>query len=185
MGAAPGAATGCVLAGAAVFGAGAGGGGGGGGGGGVGAIGGGSGSDRGGGAPAPSEPAPPAAQPAETPVAGGVLGAETATKRFVRGKGALALRRAIFQVDLSKGARGKVVLVDRRTKRRFHTLSVSRVSFTARAATIRGTGLLNGRRVAFTAVLTDNGAAVRDVFVLRAGTLRVSSKLVSGNITVR
>jgi hypothetical protein len=108
--------------------------------------------------------------------------------RFVRGAGSVhALGRigsAVFSVDLRKGPGHKVTYVDAKQQVRFRSLSVRPVVFGKASATLKGTGLVNGRRVAFVATAIDHGKR-GDVFRIAWGGGRShGGVLLSGGLTV-
>jgi hypothetical protein len=78
-----------------------------------------------------------------------------------------------------------VLFADSRLHLRFRSLHIASVRFGAHAATLRGNGIANGRRVRFTAVAVDNGAR-RDVFRIAWGGGRTrGGVLLEGGLTVR
>jgi hypothetical protein len=91
----------------------------------------------------------------------GVAGAEATIRHTVRGTGFTGT--ALFRVDLSRSA-GKVLYVDPVRKITFKSLNVGTVQFVDNKATLQGVGMLNNRRVAFTAVGVHNQLPGIDVF---------------------
>jgi hypothetical protein len=109
--------------------------------------------------------------------------------RSVRGAGSVhALGRigsAVFSVDLRKGPRRKVRYLDTKQHVRFRSLALRSVVFGKTSATLKGTGLVNGRRMKFVATATDSGTR-GDVFRLAWGGGRShGGVLLSGGLTVR
>jgi hypothetical protein len=133
--------------------------------------------------PGAQEPQPqPGAQPPAPPAEGGVAGAEAQrTRHMVRGKG--AVKGARFSIDLRKG-RNKITFVSKAL--RFSVARVAKLGFSGATATLRGTGRLNGKRVAYTLVAVDRGAGRKDTVSLRLSNgLRIQGRLVYGNVIVR
>lgn len=89
----------------------------------------------------------------------GVAGAQATIRHTVHGTGFTGAGTALFRVDL-----GKVVYIDPARRLRFTSLSVGSARFVENSATLRGIGLLNHRRVAFTAVGVHNELPGIDVF---------------------
>jgi hypothetical protein len=132
----------------------------------------------------PFQPLPPA-QPIPP---GGVAAVQKTILRTVRGAGSVqALGRlgsASFSVDLSKGPGRKVTYVDVRRSVDFRSLRLRSVRFGTGRATLNGIGLVNGRRVAFTAVAIDRGTR-GDVFRISWGGGRShGGVLLSGGLAV-
>jgi len=78
----------------------------------------------------------------------GVAGKHVTLRRSVRGHGRVA--GATFRLDLSKGPGQKLTYVNARKHLSFRALSL-KVSYTAKAATLTGRGLLGKRKVRFVA----------------------------------
>jgi hypothetical protein len=163
-----------------------------GGGGGGGSGGGGGGGGGAGGAGGGSAPAPPGEQPAPgaspRPPAGGVAGTATTQRRYVRGAGSIraagATRGATFTVNLAKGPAGKVVYRD--AKVRFRNVKLASVRFTGKTVTLRGTGLVNGKRFGYVVTVADRGAGKLDTFRIRlANGYARGGSLTRGNVVVR
>ncbi len=87
----------------------------------------------------------------------GVEGAQATIRHIVRGTGFTGA--ALFRMNL-----GKVQYIDPIRKLRFTSLKVGSVQFVENKATLHGVGLLNHRRVAFTAVGVHNELPGIDVF---------------------
>jgi hypothetical protein len=124
-----------------------------------------------------------------SPAPGGVAGRTKTQRRFVRGTGSVhALGRigtARFSIDLRKGPGHKVTYADARLRVSFRSLRLASVRFGSNSATLRGTGVVNGRRVPFVAVAIDRGAR-GDVFRISwSGGLPHGGTLLSGGLTVR
>jgi hypothetical protein len=145
----------------------------------------------------PETPQPTAAPRASGSAAGsgqagpgaGVAGQSKNGRRFVRGAGSVhALGRigsAVFSVDLRKGPGHKVTYLDARQKVRFRSLRLTSMRFGTASATLRGVGLLNGRRTSFVATAVDHGAR-GDVFRIAWGGGRShGGVLLKGGLTVR
>jgi hypothetical protein len=149
-------------------------------------------SGGGGTAPAPSAPAPSPSSPSTStpsapgatpsaPAPGGVAGAtKTSVRHLVRARG--RTRVATIGVDLRRGPATKVVYRDLKAKLRFHSLRITSLEVRGHTATLRGVGVRNGRRVAFTVVLVD---ARRDAVRVSFGGYRRSAPLVKGFVIVR
>ena len=107
----------------------------------------------------PQAPAGQALYPEVVPGAGlsGVEGAQATIRHIVRGTGFTGA--ALFRMNL-----GKVQYIDPIRKLRFTSLKVGSVQFVENKATLHGVGLLNHRRVAFTAVGVHNELPGIDVF---------------------
>ena len=101
--------------------------------------------------------------PETVPGAGlsGVAGAQATIRHTVRGTGFTGA--ALFRIDLSRPA-GKVLFVDPIRKITFTSLTVASVRFVDNKATLQGVGLLNHRRVPFTAVGVHNELPGIDLF---------------------
>jgi len=132
----------------------------------------------------PFQPLPPA-QPIPP---GGVAAVEKSILRTVRGAGSVhALGRlgsAVFSVDLSKGPGGKVTYVDARRSVGFRSLRLRSVRFGEGRAMLNGVGLMNGRRVTFSAVAVDRGTR-GDVFrIAWSGGSSHGGVLLSGGLAV-
>jgi hypothetical protein len=133
----------------------------------------------------PFRPLPPA-QPIPP---GGVAAVQKSILRTVRGAGSVhALGRlgsAVFSVDLSKGPGRKVTYVDARRSVAFRSLRLRSVRFATDQAMLRGVGLVNGRRVTFTALAIDHGTR-GDVFrIAWSGGSSHGGVLLSGGLAVR
>jgi hypothetical protein len=114
---------------------------------------------------APLAPAGQALFPETVPGAGltGVAGAQATIAHVVRGAGFAGTGTARFRVDLSRSA-GKVLYVDPSRRLTFTSLTIGSVRFVDNTATLHGVGLLNHRRVPFTAVGVHNALAGVDLF---------------------
>jgi hypothetical protein len=133
----------------------------------------------------PFRPLPPA-QPIPP---GGVAAVQKSVLRIVRGSGSVhALGRigsAGFSVDLRKGPGHKVTYLDLQQQLRFRSLHLRSVRFGTVSATLRGVGLLNGRRERFTATAVDRGKR-GDVFRIAWGGGRShGGVLLTGGLSVR
>jgi hypothetical protein len=133
----------------------------------------------------PFQPLPPA-QPIPP---GGVAAVQTSILRTVRGAGSVhALGRlgsARFSVDLSKGPGRKVTYVNARQGLDFRSVGLRSLRFGTDRAILKGVGLVNGRRVTFSAVAVDHGRR-GDVFRIAWGGGRThGGALLSGGLTVR
>ena len=139
--------------------------------------------------PDPGAPAfgpQPPAQPIDT---GGVAGVTKTVHRLLRGAGSVhALGRvgtAVFSIDLRRGPGHKVAYVDARQGVRFRALGIGVLRFGPGRATMKGTGLVNGRRVRF-AVSAIDGGARDDVFrIAWGGGVGHGGVLLAGGLTVR
>lgn len=65
---------------------------------------------------------------------------------------------AQFNVNFKAGPTHKVVYTDGATGIRFYSLDVKRLSFSLGTAKIAGVGMVNGKRVSFTAIIVDRPA---------------------------
>jgi hypothetical protein len=136
-------------------------------------------------AAAPRDDSPPpqgqALYPETVPGAGlsGVAGTQATIRHTVRGTGFTGA--ALFRVNL-----GKVLYIDPIRKITFTSLEVGSVRFVDNKATLRGTGVLNHRRVAFTAVGVHNALPGIDVFRISwnhgAG---LGGRVVNGSLFIR
>ena len=97
----------------------------------------------------------------------------------VRGLGRSA--RAAFRVDVSSS---KALLTWRQKGSTFRSLRLTSARFGARAATLAGVAVLDGKRVRFTAALVDNGAK-GDVFRIAWAGKTLGGPLLQGGLTVR
>jgi hypothetical protein len=133
----------------------------------------------------PQAPAGQALYPEVVPGAGlsGVAGAEATIRHTVRGSGFTGA--ALFRIDLSRPA-AKVLYMDPIRKIRFSSLDVASVRFVDNKATLQGVGLLNHRRVQFTAVGVHNELPGVDFFRISwnhgAG---LGGRVVSGSLFIR
>jgi hypothetical protein len=142
------------------------------------------------GASAPRDNLPPAPEgqalsPEIVPGAGltGVAGAQATIRHVVRGQGLTGAAR--FRVDLSRPA-AKVIYVDPIRHVTFRSLSLGSVRFVENTATLKGVGILNHRRVPFTAVAVHNQLPGVDVFRIAwsRGTGH-GGRVVSGSLFIR
>jgi hypothetical protein len=130
-------------------------------------------------------PAGEALYPETVPGAGltGVAGARASIRHVARGTGFTGA--AAFRVDVSQAA-GKVSYADPVRKISFTSLSIGSVRFVDNTATLRGVGLVNHRRVAFTAVGVHNQLPGIDVFRISwnhgAG---LGGRIVRGSLFIR
>ena len=92
---------------------------------------------------------------------------------------------ATFSVDLRKGPGHKVTYLDARQHVHFRSLRLGSIRFGRNSATLRGVGLVNGRRVPFVVLAVDHGAH-GDMFRIAWGDGRsYGGRLLSGGLTVR
>jgi hypothetical protein len=119
-------------------------------------------------AAAPRDTLPPvpegqALSPEIVPGAGltGVAGAQATIRHVVRGQGFTG--SALFRIDLGRPA-AKVLYVDAARRVTFRSVSLGSVRFVDNTATLKGVGMLNHRRVPFTAVAVHNQLPGVDVF---------------------
>lgn len=143
-------------------------------------------------APAAADPAPadqaPVGQslyPETVPGAGlsGVAGAQATIRHIVRGTGFTGA--ATFRVDLGRPA-AKVLYLDPTRKISFSSLQVGSVQFVDNKATLHGVGLLNHRRVAFTAVGVHNELPGVDVFRISLNHgVALGGRVVRGSLFIR
>src|SRR5262249_34633310 len=109
----------------------------------------------------------------ETVNASGVAGAQATVVRVLRGGGSTA--RAAFTVRKNSLVFG-----------RFRSLHVTTLRFGSNDATLKGVGLLNGRRVAFTAHAIHNNTPGVDVLrVSLAGGASLGGRVGQGSIFIR
>jgi hypothetical protein len=139
---------------------------------------------------APRDTLPPvpkgqALAPEIVPGAGltGVAGAQATIRHVVRGQGLAGV--ALFRIDLSRPA-AKVLYVDPVRHVTFRSLSLGSVRFVENTATLKGVGILNHRRVPFTAVAVHNQLPGVDVFRIAwsRGTGH-GGRVVSGSLFIR
>lgn len=119
--------------------------------------------------------------PETVPGAGlaGVLGARATIVRTVRGSGATAT--ALFAVRKTG-----LVFVDRAQSLRFRSLRVRTVRFGTNDAMLKGVGLLNGRRVGFTALAVHNVVPGVDALRVSLGNRTgLGGRVVRGAIFIR
>lgn len=114
---------------------------------------------------APEAPPGQALYPETVPGAGltGVAGTQATIRHVVRGQGFTGTGAALFRIDLS-GQAAKVLYVDPLRHVTFRSLHIGSVRFVENTATLRGIGILNQRRVPFTAVAVHNKLPGIDVF---------------------
>jgi hypothetical protein len=116
---------------------------------------------------------------------GAVAGVAIAAARSIVGAGSVRglgrSARAAFRVDVSAS---KALLTWKAKGATFRSLRLTSARFGARAATLAGVGLLNGRRVRFTATLVDNGAK-GDVFRVAWAGRTLGGPLLGGALRVR
>jgi hypothetical protein len=129
----------------------------------------------------PQAPAGQALYPETVPGAGltGVAGEQATIRHTVRGTGLAG--RALFRIDTVK-----VLYVDSIRKLTFTSLKIGSVLFVDNKVTLRGVGLLNHRRVPFTAVGVHNELPGVDVFRISwnhgAG---LGGRVVTGSVFIR
>ena len=119
--------------------------------------------------------------PETVPGAGlsGVAGAQASIVRTLRGSGATAT--ALFAVQ-----KNKVIFVDTTKSLRFRSLHVQTVTFGMNEARLEGVGLLNGRRVGFTALAVHNQVPGVDVLRVSLGNrVGLGGRVVKGSIFIR
>jgi hypothetical protein len=129
----------------------------------------------------PQAPAGQALYPETVPGAGltGVAGEQATIRHTVRGTGLAGT--ALFRIDTVK-----VLYVDSIRKLTFTSLKIGSVLFVDNKVTLRGVGLLNHRRVPFTAVGVHNELPGVDVFRISwnhgAG---LGGRVVTGSVFIR
>jgi hypothetical protein len=109
----------------------------------------------------------------------GVAGQQATIRRVLRGTGQTA--SVTFQVGTKR-----LVFADVTRNLRFHSLRIAAVRFGTNDAKLQGVGLLNGRRVGFTAVAVHN--ALPGVDTLRISLNRGASlggRVVQGAVFIR
>jgi hypothetical protein len=119
--------------------------------------------------------------PETVPGAGlsGVAGAQATIARTIHGSGATAT--ALFAVR-----KNRLIFVDKARSLRFRSLHVIAVRFGANDATLRGVGLLNGRRVGFTARAVHNAMPGVDVLRVSVGNRAgLGGRILRGGIFIR
>jgi hypothetical protein len=119
--------------------------------------------------------------PETVPGAGlsGVAGAQASIVRTLRGSGATAT--ALFAVQ-----KNRLVFVDKTKSLRFQSLHVGTVRFGVNDATLKGVGLLNGRRVGFTAVAVHNALPGVDLIRVSLGNrASLGGRVLKGSIFIR
>jgi hypothetical protein len=119
--------------------------------------------------------------PETVPGAGlsGVAGAQASIVRTIRGSGATST--ALFAVQ-----KNRLVFVDKAKSLRFRSLHVVSVRFGANDATLKGVGLLNGRRVGFTALAVHNASPGVDVLRVSVGNRTgLGGRVLRGSVFIR
>jgi hypothetical protein len=119
-------------------------------------------------APRDDAPIPPEGQalsPEVVPGAGltGVAGAQATIRRVVRGQGLTDAGAARFRIDLAKPA-ADLSYVDATRHIVFRAVHLDSVRLGPNSAKLRGIGILNQKRVPFTAVAVHNALPSVDVF---------------------
>jgi hypothetical protein len=126
-----------------------------------------------------------AGSPAGASSSGGVAGVAVAAARSIVGAGSVRglgrSARAAFRVDVSSS---KALLTWKQKGSTFRSLRLTSARFGARAATLAGVAILDGKRVRFTAALVDNGAK-GDVFRIAWAGKTLGGPLLRGGLTVR
>ncbi|MGH3049244.1 MAG: hypothetical protein ACRDLK_03725 [Gaiellaceae bacterium] len=107
---------------------------------------------------------------------------------MVRANGLVRVRgskgKATFSIDFRRGQNRKVLYRDRAQRLHFHSLRLLRVRYGAHFALVKGLGMVDGRKVHFTARAIDRG--------LRGDVFRIAwthghtrgGKLVHGSVIV-
>jgi hypothetical protein len=113
----------------------------------------------------PAAPQGQALSPELVPGAGltGVAGAEATIVRVVRGQGLTESGAARFRIDLAKPA-GHLSYVDATRHIVFSAVRLGSVRLGENTATLKGVGILNRKRVPFTAFVVHNALPGVDVF---------------------
>ena len=109
----------------------------------------------------------------------GVAGAQATIVRKLHGSGATAT--ALFALE-----KGRLVFVDTTKSLRFRSLHVGTLRFGTNDATLKGVGILNGRRVGFTAVAVHNATPGVDVLRVSLGSRSgLGGRVLKGSIFIR
>lgn len=109
----------------------------------------------------------------------GVAGAEATIHRTIRGGGSTATARFTVRTN-------RLVFVDLRRNIRFRALKIGSVSFGLNDATLKGVGLKNGKRVAFTAVGIHNATPGVDVLRISFGRgPSLGGRVLEGQVFIR
>lgn len=133
----------------------------------------------------PPVPEGQALAPEVVPGAGlsGVAGVQAARFRTLRAAGTLA-QAARFRLELGAGGTVSLVYVQPGVAT-FRALRLDSIRWAANAAKLDGLGILNGKRVRFSAVVVDNGAA-GDVFrIAWLHRASLGGALLRGSVVVR
>jgi hypothetical protein len=109
----------------------------------------------------------------------GVAGQQATISRVLRGSGSTAT--ATFQI----GTR-KLVFVDRTRGLRFHASTIRTIRFGVNEAKLKGFGLLNGRRVAFSALAVHNALPGVDTIRISLGKgASLGGRVLQGSVFIR
>ena len=90
----------------------------------------------------------------------------------------------IFRVNLHAGPGHKVTYVDRTTGVSFRSISLSKLVYTRTAVRIMGIGLVDGKRVPFTAIATDHKTGIDAFKIAWNHQAAHGGNLMSGNVRV-
>jgi hypothetical protein len=127
--------------------------------------------------PPPAETTTTAFIPPAQKIPSGVAGAAATRSRLVRAHGRAA--GEAFRVDLRRGPVGKVVYAG------FRSTRLTSIRFASHRATLRGVGLLDGRRVRFAAIAVDNGRRDDSFRIAWGGGASHGGAVTRGGVTIR
>jgi hypothetical protein len=127
--------------------------------------------------PPPGETTTTAFIPPAQTIPYGVAGAAAVQRRFVRAHGRAG--GETFAVDLRRGPVGKVAFAGLRSVR------LTSIRFAAHRVTLRGVGVLDGRRVRFAAVAADNGRRGDRFRIAWGGGPSRGGAVTRGGVTIR
>jgi ABC-type amino acid transport substrate-binding protein len=119
--------------------------------------------------------------PETVPGAGltGVAGQQATIRRVLRGTGSTAT--AVFTIGTKK-----LVFADLTRSLRFQSLKVATVRFGTNDARLKGVGLLNGRRVGFSAVAVHNASPGVDTIRISLGKgASLGGRVLKGSVFIR
>lgn len=98
---------------------------------------------------------------------------------------AMQLSTAKFEVNLTAGPTQKVTYVDPTTGLSFHSLMLTSLSYERSAVKILGIGMVNGKRVRFTAIAADHPAYTDAFKIAWDHQASHGGNLLNGNVHVR
>lgn len=90
-----------------------------------------------------------------------------------------------FEINLRAGPTQKITYTDATTGLRFHSVSLSGLTFTRSAVKITGIGIANGERVHFTVLASDHPASVDGFRISWNHQASHGGNVLTGNVHVR